>query len=766
MTRSHQKKNETSPQDPVPSNTPSSPIPEPTQILPATPKPSAAPSVAVSPAQTRAYSHLLDSDKVNSDAYILSSHNNNSFHMSIEIPDPDSDSDSSSVSSNSSPVRMSAKPTGSWTNNSPGKAPTVHARFLRPQEYGNVKTSFLRYLHKAKISNANSEEARDFFMACFQNEQTMNYFHATHDSLIKLDGPAFENAMLEHLVGTTWLKTVRLLILDACQDSFDDGAFSVMYESLVSYNNLLKSVGKQIDDSLFQASMRSALNSDFEVFLESEGVDLTTKDLTAWVTLLKEKDAHFRKYQRPELARLARLEELEKKRIGDSNSRRSANTPLSNILNTAPSSSRSNSYSSSANNNNNPHRFPRLSELDPKQRDFYNLLEMCFKCRTLFAGHHVNACNIPTPVLEVPFRPLDDSNVAYAKKFHDKYKRPITYNAIIKRVRSAPAIAAVAPAPPPLAVDDLDAFVEKSSLASNIAAVWGDIPVSSMQSDSELYSSRSRLRSPAPITGRRRRSNSSDLGDYHRDPSPMARSPRRRCTGSSGSFVAVPVAAVIDDLDDCSPSDGEVDYMDENGPYTPTRDHHPADSHHTVSDCCPPLRSPHFLFSALVEGPNVEFPLPMELLLDNGSHLILIRDDLVQRLGLKRYRLRKPEPISLATDSSSSARTILTEFVKLRVSDQTNTWTSRPFVAIITPSLCSPLILGMPFLSHNNLVSDYACRSVIHKPTSFDLLNPSPIELPDSRSPKQHRLDICKARIDVISELMLERVSRPNPVQS
>ncbi|THU83101.1 hypothetical protein K435DRAFT_807764 [Dendrothele bispora CBS 962.96] len=339
MTRSRQKKNETSPQDPVPNNTPSSPIPEPTQTLPATPKPtqtlpatpkpSAAPSVAVSPAQTRAYSHLLDSDK---------------------IPDPDLDSDSSSVSSNSSPVRMSAKPTGSWTNNGPGKAPTVHARFLRPQEYGNVKTSFLRYLHKAKVSNANSEEARDFFMACFQNEQTMNYFHATRDSLIKLDGPAFENAMLEHLVGTTWLKTVRSLILDARQDSFDDGAFSVMYESMVSYNNLLKSV----------ASMRSALNSDFEVFLESEGVDLTTKDLTDWVTLLKEKDAHFRKYRRPELARLARLEELEKKRIGDSNSRRSANTPLSNISNTAPSSSRSNSYSSSANNNNNPHRFPRL----------------------------------------------------------------------------------------------------------------------------------------------------------------------------------------------------------------------------------------------------------------------------------------------------------------------------------------------------------------------------------------------------------------------
>ncbi|THU99458.1 hypothetical protein K435DRAFT_794896 [Dendrothele bispora CBS 962.96] len=290
MTRSRQKKNETSSQDPVPSNTPSSPIPEPIpeptpipSATPATPKPSAAPSVAVSPAQTRAYSHLLDSDK---------------------IPDPDSDSDSSSVSSNSSPVRMSAKPTGSWTNNGPGKAPTVHARFLRPQEYGNVKTSFLRYLHKAKISNANSEEARDFFMACFQNEQTMNYFHATRDSLIKLDGPAFENAMLEHLVGTTWLKTVRALILDARQDSFDDGAFSVMYESLVSYNNLLKSV----------ASMRSALNSDFEVFLESEGVDLTTKDLAAWVTLLKEKDAHFRKYRRPELARLARLEELEKKR--------------------------------------------------------------------------------------------------------------------------------------------------------------------------------------------------------------------------------------------------------------------------------------------------------------------------------------------------------------------------------------------------------------------------------------------------------------------
>ncbi len=43
--------------------------------------------------------------------------------------------------------------------------------------------------------------------------------------------------------------------------------------------------------------------------------------------------------------------------------------------------------------------------------------------------------------------------------------------------------------------------------------------------------------------------------------------------------------------------------------------------------------------------------------------------------------------------------------------------------AIIAPSLCADIILGLPFLSHNQIVVDAASRSVVHKPSGFDLLS-------------------------------------------
>ncbi|THV00754.1 hypothetical protein K435DRAFT_793846 [Dendrothele bispora CBS 962.96] len=304
----------------VPSASPSlqtSPVnPNPSLDSPVNPNPSLDHPETVSPQQQRAYSHLFEGNSV-----ATTPPPKNSAPLRVSpLNSPGSDSDSSSSSDNSSPVpvNMSSKSGESWTNNGPGKAPTVHSRFLKPQEYGSIKASFLRYLRKSKCTDSNSEDARDHFMACFQNEQTMMFFAAARDDLVKLSPQKFEEAMLEHLIGTTWVKTVRALILDARQDSFEDGAFSIMYETLLSYNNLLKGVGKEIDSSLFQSTLRAALNRDFETFLDAEGVDLSSSDLNAWVTLLKEKDSHFRRFRRPELARLARLEELEKKRISDS----------------------------------------------------------------------------------------------------------------------------------------------------------------------------------------------------------------------------------------------------------------------------------------------------------------------------------------------------------------------------------------------------------------------------------------------------------------
>lgn len=77
---------------------------------------------------------------------------------------------------------------------------------------------------------------------------------------------------------------------------------------------------------------------------------------------------------------------------------------------------------------------------------------------------------------------------------------------------------------------------------------------------------------------------------------------------------------------------------------------------------------------------------------------------------------------------SATSTSALTEWVKIQLHDPSNHWSSSSVHAIITPFLCTDIILSLPFLTHNNIVVDASARTVIHKPLGFDLLAPpSPI---------------------------------------
>ncbi|KAF9028686.1 hypothetical protein BDZ89DRAFT_919181, partial [Hymenopellis radicata] len=65
-------------------------------------------------------------------------------------------------------------------------------------------------------------------------------------------------------------------------------------------------------------------------------------------------------------------------------------------------------------------------------------------------------------------------------------------------------------------------------------------------------------------------------------------------------------------------------------------------------------------------------------------------------LSLKRYRLRTPIIIDTALKQNNDS-SALTDYVKLRCRDVNNFWTSRTVKAVVAPSLCSPMILGLPF---------------------------------------------------------------------
>ncbi|KAJ3893143.1 hypothetical protein GG344DRAFT_24859, partial [Lentinula edodes] len=76
----------------------------------------------------------------------------------------------------------------------------------------------------------------------------------------------------------------------------------------------------------------------------------------------------------------------------------------------------------------------------------------------------------------------------------------------------------------------------------------------------------------------------------------------------------------------------------------------------------------------------------------------------------------------------------------LSLDDPSGGWSSRVVRALIVPSLCYPMVLGIPFLAHNFLVTDYASRTVIDKTTGFDLMNPHTPSPPlPALTPKQRR---------------------------
>ncbi len=109
-----------------------------------------------------------------------------------------------------------------------------------------------------------------------------------------------------------------------------------------------------------------------------------------------------------------------------------------------------------------------------------------------------------------------------------------------------------------------------------------------------------------------------------------------------------------------------------------------------------PLSEPHLMwhctvsdFSATSENPR----LPVTAMLDIGSPFVLIRPEAVIRANLRIRKLPEPIVIDTATPSLDS-RSSLTDFVYVQLHDPQNLFSARRTRALITPGLCTDIILG------------------------------------------------------------------------
>ncbi|KAJ7256133.1 hypothetical protein B0H12DRAFT_1016061 [Mycena haematopus] len=192
---------------------------------------------------------------------------------------------------------------------------------------------------------------------------------------------------------------------------------------------------------------------------------------------------------------------------------------------------------------------------------------------------------------------------------------------------------------------------------------------------------------------------------------------------SKGKAVAVVMPAVEDDEDSDDEDDSSMVSTRIPAPEYPRSRSTRVTSRH---------RAKHLLWDCLIEGPMSNLPLEIRVLIDNGSFLVLIDALLADKLGLRRFKLLKPEPISLAlSDTKNDASTYLAEYVKLKVLSCDQTWSSTSVRALVAPNLCVPIILGLPWLEKNKIIIDHSARTVIDKRVNYDLLNPPLPKAPD-----------------------------------
>ena len=174
-------------------------------------------------------------------------------------------------------------------------------------------------------------------------------------------------------------------------------------------------------------------------------------------------------------------------------------------------------------------------------------------------------------------------------------------------------------------------------------------------------------------------------------------------------------------------------------------------------DVSAPMKFKHLIWNCQIHGLKHDFPVKTRALIDNSAHIVLICPELVAELKLKKHHLSEPETIDVAMQNGQNSKSDLYEYVKLSLTCLDAVWTSKTVKVLFAPGLCMPVILGLPSLIHNHIVTDHACRTCIDKTSNYDLLNPTPVSPPPPWKPRVKE-QIAETKADkklVLAELML-----------
>ena len=177
------------------------------------------------------------------------------------------------------------------------------------------------------------------------------------------------------------------------------------------------------------------------------------------------------------------------------------------------------------------------------------------------------------------------------------------------------------------------------------------------------------------------------------------------------------------------------------------------------SEFVAPMMVPHMFWCASTSPPD-SLPIQFDCLLDIGSHLVIIHEQLVKDLNLHCHKLQKPIISELAIQPNGPKVLEFHDFINLKQYDYSGAYIAKTVCAVISPTLCAPVLLGLPFLKHDSIIIDVDCHTAIDKKNNFDLLHPSPPPTKKSIKPKlQFNYKAHKSVLALHSALLTEMKS-------
>ena len=102
------------------------------------------------------------------------------------------------------------------------------------------------------------------------------------------------------------------------------------------------------------------------------------------------------------------------------------------------------------------------------------------------------------------------------------------------------------------------------------------------------------------------------------------------------------------------------------------------------------LTVPHLYWHCCASGPDNEFPVMLNALIDHGADTIFISEQFALSLDLKRQKLFETMSVEMAMPNKGEKQIVnMSEWVKLSLYDLSGGWASKSICAVVAPSLCA-----------------------------------------------------------------------------